>query len=45
MPDPGATDPTNLQVHACAWLGLSRQFEQTRCVTPHPHCGGGGYNV
>jgi hypothetical protein len=44
MPDPGATDPADLQVHACAWLGLS-QLKQTRRVPPHPHCGGGDYNV
>jgi hypothetical protein len=45
MPDTGATDPTNLQVHASAWLGLSQQLEQTRRVMPHPRRCGGGYNV
>ncbi len=44
MPDPGMTDPTNLQARACAWFGLSRQLEQTCCVKPHPCRGGGGYN-
>jgi hypothetical protein len=43
MPGAEATDPANLQAHACAQLGLSRELEQTRCVTPHPShgCGGG----
>ena len=35
-----------LQADARARLGLSRQLEQTRRVTPHPSCGGDqGYNV
>jgi hypothetical protein len=45
MPDPGATDPADLQVLACARLGLSRQLEQTHCMTPHPCLDGGGYNI
>jgi hypothetical protein len=45
MPDPGATDPANVQAHAHAWLGLSQHLEQTRRVTPHPCLGGGGYDV
>jgi hypothetical protein len=27
-PDPGKTDPVNLQAHACAWLGLLQQLKQ-----------------
>jgi len=42
MPGPGATDPADLQAHACAHLGLSRQLELTRRKTPHPSCGGRG---
>jgi hypothetical protein len=45
MPDPRATDPADLQAHACAHLGLSRQLEQTRCKTPHPSLGGRGYDT
>jgi hypothetical protein len=45
LPDPGATDPANLQTLSRAWLVLSPQLEQTRCVMPHPCLGGGGYNV
>jgi hypothetical protein len=45
MPDPGATDPADLQVLACAWLGLSQQLVQTCRVMPHPCCSGGGYDV
>ena len=40
-----ATDPADLQVHARAQLGLSRQLEQTRRVAPHPCLGGGGYDA
>ncbi len=46
MPGARATDPANLQAHACAQLGLFQELEQTRRVTPHPSCGGsGGYDV
>jgi hypothetical protein len=45
MPGAGATDPTDMQEHACAQLGLSRQLEQMRCVAPHPCLGGGGYDA
>jgi hypothetical protein len=45
MPGSGATDPTDLQAHARANLGLSRQLEQTRRETPHPFHGGIGYNT
>jgi hypothetical protein len=45
MPDPGATDPADLQARACAQLGLTRQLEQTRRETPHPHGGGRGYDT
>jgi hypothetical protein len=45
MPDPGATDPTDLRAHARAHLGLSRQLKQTRRETPHPSCGGRGYDT
>ena len=45
MPGAGATDPADLQAHARAHLGLSRQLEQTRCVAPHPCIGGGGYDA
>ncbi len=45
MLDPGGTDPTNLQAHAHAWLGLSLQLKQTHCVMPYPCHGGGGYNM
>jgi hypothetical protein len=45
MMDLGATDPMDLQVHACAQLGLSRQLKQTCCVMPHPSQGGRGYKV
>ncbi len=43
MPGAGATDPANLQAQARAQLGLSRELEQTRRMTPHPShgCGGG----
>jgi hypothetical protein len=40
-----ATDPADLQVHARAQLGLSRQLEQTRRVAPHPCIGGRGYDA
>jgi hypothetical protein len=42
MPGAGATDPVDLQAHARAQLGLSRELEQARRVTPHPSLGGGG---
>ena len=45
MPGLGATDPADLQAHACAQLGLSWQLEQTRRETPHPSHGNGGYDV
>jgi hypothetical protein len=45
MPGAGATDPANLQAHACTQLGLSRQLEQTRRVTQHPCLGGRGYDA
>jgi hypothetical protein len=45
MPDPGATDLTDLQARACAQLGLTQQLEQTRRETPHPCRGGRGYNT
>ncbi len=45
MPDPGATDPADLQARACAQLGLTRQLEQTRREAPHPRRGGRGYNT
>jgi hypothetical protein len=45
MPGAGATDNADLQAHARAQLGLSRQLEQTRRVAPHPCLGGGGYNA
>jgi hypothetical protein len=45
MPDPWATDPTDLLADTCAQLGLSWQLEQTACKTPHPCCGGRGYNT
>ena len=45
MPGAGATDPADLQAHARAHLGLSRQLEQTRRVAPHPCIGGGGYDA
>jgi hypothetical protein len=40
-----AVDPADLQAHACAQLGLSRELEQARRVMPHPSHGGGGYDV
>ena len=41
-----AVDPADLQAHARAQLGLSRELEQARRVTPHPsHGGSGGYDV
>ena len=45
MPGPGATDPADLQAHARANLGLSRQLEQTRREAPHPFHGGRGYDT
>jgi len=45
MPGPGAADPADLQAHARANLGLSRQLEQTRRNTPHPFHGGRGYDT
>jgi hypothetical protein len=45
MPDPGATDPVDLQACTCAQLGLTRQLEQTRRKTPHPRRGGRGYDT
>jgi hypothetical protein len=45
MPDPGATDPADLQAHACAQLGLTWQLEQIRRKMPHPRRGGRGYNT
>ena len=42
---PEATDPADLQVHACAHLGLSRQLKQTCHATPHPSRGGSGYDT
>jgi hypothetical protein len=45
MPDPGATDPADLQAWAHAQLGLTWQLKQTRRETPHPCCGGRGYNT
>jgi hypothetical protein len=45
MPDPGATDPVDLQAHAHAHLGLSRQLEQMRCETPHSSLGGRGHDT
>ena len=45
MPGPGATDPADLQAHARANLGLSRQLEQTRRKAPHPFHGGRGYDT
>ena len=45
MPGAGATDPADLQAHARAQLGLSRQLEQTSRVAPHPCLGGGGYDA
>jgi hypothetical protein len=35
MPDPGATDPADLQAPARVQLGLTRQLEQTHHETPH----------
>ena len=44
MPALGATDPADLQAHARAELGFSRQLEQPRRTSPHPALGGsGGY--
>ncbi len=41
-----AVDPADLQAHARAQLGLSRELEQARRVKPHPsHGGSGGYDV
>ena len=40
-----AVDPAELQAHARAQLGLSRELEQARRVTSHPSHGGGGYDV
>ena len=47
MPGPGATDPADLQAHACACahLGLFMQLELTRRKTPHPSCSGRGYDT
>jgi len=45
LPSVSATDPADLQAHARAQLGLSRELEQARRVTPHPSHGGGGYDV
>jgi hypothetical protein len=45
MPGPGATDPMDLRAHARAHLGLSRHLKQMRCETPHPSCGGRGYDT
>jgi hypothetical protein len=45
MPDPGVTDPADLQALARDWLGLSWQLVQTRHVTPHPCHSGGGYDL
>ena len=47
MPDPGATDPADLQAEAPAQLGLlSRQLKQMHHVTPRPSLGGGqGFNI
>jgi hypothetical protein len=45
MPDPEATDPTDLQARARAQLGLIRQLEQTRREMPHPCRGGRGYDT
>ena len=45
MPGPGVTDPADLQAHARANLGLSRQLEQTRREAPHPFHGGRGYDT
>jgi hypothetical protein len=42
MPGAGATDPANLQAHARAQLGQSRELEQARRVTPHHSLGGRG---
>ena len=45
MPGSGATDPADLQAHARAHLGLSRQLEQMRRETTHPSHGGRGYDT
>ena len=45
MPGAGATDPADLQAHACAQLGLSRQLKQTRHVARHPCLGSRGYDA
>jgi hypothetical protein len=45
MPDPGATDPADLQARACAQLGLTWQLKQTLRKMPHPCCRGRGYNT
>jgi hypothetical protein len=45
MPDPGATDPADLQARARAQLGLTRQLKQTSRKTPHPCRGGRGYDT
>jgi hypothetical protein len=45
MPDPGATDPADLQARARAQLGLIWQLKQTRREMPHPCRGGRGYDT
>jgi hypothetical protein len=45
MPDPGATDPADLQVPARDQLDLTRQLEQTHRKTPHPCRRGRGYDT
>jgi hypothetical protein len=45
MPDPGATESMDLQAHASAQLGPTRQLEQTRCETPHPCRSDRGYDT
>ena len=45
MPGPGATDPADLQAHARAHLGLSRQLEKTRRENNHLSHGGRGCNT
>lgn len=40
MPGLGATDPADLEAHARAQLGLTRQLQVTRRIAPHPSKGG-----